>query len=285
VLVDAVMVESGKPRGLTGAFQSVQWGAIQIASVLVGEVGGYLAEQRALPAAFLLAASFPLLSLAMTAGFVHEAPARAEREVLRQTLSSIRRALGEREIWIVAGFIFFFNFSPSFGPALLFYQTDALHFDQQFIGHLGALSSVTAVGGAIAYAPLSRRIPLRRLINLSIGAGVVATLAYLGYRDRWSAVLIEAAFGAVGMITQLAFLDLAAKACPRHVEATFFALLMSVFNGGTQLSQNVGGRLYDWYGYAPLILISAGFTALAWALVPFVRIDRIEARARAAAGG
>ena len=84
------------------------------------------------------------------------------------------------------------------------------------------------------------------------------------------------------MITQLAFLDLAAKACPRHVEATFFALLMSVFNGGTQLSQNVGGRLYDWYGYAPLVLISAGFTALAWALVPLVRIDRIEARAREA---
>jgi MFS family permease len=280
VLVDAVMVESGKPLGLTGAFQSVQWGAIEIASILVGEVGGYLAERRALDTAFLLAASFPLLSLAMTTAFVRETPARAEREVVRETLMSVRRALAEREIWIVAGFIFFFNFSPSFGPALVFYQTDVLRFDQQFIGHLGAVASITAVGGALAYAPLSRRIPLRRLINLAIGAGVIATLAYLGYRDAWSALLIEAAFGCVGMITQLAFLDLAAKACPRHVEATFFALLMSVFNGGTQLSQNVGGRLYDWYGYTPLVLISAGFTALAWALVPLVRIDRIEARAR-----
>ena len=282
VLIDALMVENGKPLGLTGAFQSVQWGAIEIASILVGEVGGYLAERRALDTTFLLAAIFPLLSLAMTAAFVREAPARADRAVLRETLSSIRRALAQREIWIVAGFIFFFNFSPSFGPALVFYQTDVLRFDQQFIGHLGALASITAVGGALAYAPLSRRIPLRRLINLAIGAGVIATLAYLGYRDAWSALLIEAAFGCVGMITQLAFLDLAAKACPRHVEATFFALLMSVFNGGTQLSQNVGGRLYDWYGYTPLVLISAGFTALAWALVPLVRIDRIEVRAREA---
>ena len=66
---------------------------------------------------------------------------------------------------------------------------------------------------------------------------------------------------------------------PRHIEATFFALLMSVFNGGTQLSQNVGGRLYDWYGYTPLVLISAGVTALAWGLVPLVHIDRVEARA------
>jgi predicted MFS family arabinose efflux permease len=57
---------------------------------------------------------------------------------------------------------------------------------------------------------------------------------------------------------------------------------MSVFNAGSQLSQNVGGRLYDWYGYTPLVVISAAFTALAWVLVPFVRIDRIERRARAA---
>jgi len=285
VLVDALMVENGKPLGLTGAFQSVQWGAIQLASVLVGEIGGYFAEHRTIDTAFIVAGSFPLICFAMTLGIVRETPSPADRAALQETMRAIRRALGEREIWIVAGFIFFFNFSPSFGPALVFYQTDVLRFTQQFIGHLGALSSIAAVAGAFVYAPLSRLVPLRRLINWSIGAGVAATLAYLGYRDAWSAVAIEVVFGCIGMFTQLAFLDLAAKACPRHVEATFFALLMSVFNGGAQLSQNVGGRLYDWYGYTPLVLISAGFTALAWVLVPFVRIDRIEARARAAENG
>src|SRR5262249_52116272 len=93
---------------------------------------------------------------------------------------------------------------------------------------------------------------------------------------------IDTAFGAVGMVTQLAFLDLAAKSCPRRVEATFFALLMSVYNGGMQGSQIAGGYLYDWLGYTPLVLISSGVTALAWFLVPLVRIDRIEARAREA---
>jgi len=39
VLVDALMVENGRPLGLTGAFQSVQWGAIYAASILVGRVG------------------------------------------------------------------------------------------------------------------------------------------------------------------------------------------------------------------------------------------------------
>jgi len=283
VLVDALMVENGQPRGLTGAFQAVQWGAIYTASVLVGEVGGFLAERRGLRAAFVLAALFPLISFGMTLFVVHDPPARADRAAFRQTMATIRAALGERDLWLVAGFLFFWTFSPSFGPALLYYQTDVLRFSQQFIGHLGALGAMAAVGGAFIYAPLSRGVPLKRLINASIGAGVAGTLAYLLYRDTWSAIVIDTVFGGVGMVTQLAFLDLAAKACPRRVEATFFALLMSVFNGGTQSAQVVGGYLYDWLGYTPLVLISAGFTALAWFLVPLVKIDRIESRARAGA--
>jgi MFS family permease len=283
VLVDALMVENGKPRGLTGAFQSVQWAAIYTASVLVGEMGGYLAERRSLSATFLIAASFPLVSCLMALLFIRDVPARFDRAAFRETMTAIQEALAERDVWIVAGFIFFWTFSPSFGPALLYYQTDVLKFSQQFIGHLTALGSLAAVGGAFAYAPLSRKVPLKHLINLSIGVGVAGTLAYLVYRGPWSAVVIDSVFGGIGMVTQLAFLDLAAKSCPRRVEATFFALLMSVYNAGIQGSQVVGGHLYDWLGYTPLVLISASFTALAWLLVPLVNIGRIEARARLAA--
>jgi MFS family permease len=283
VLVDALMIESGKSRGLTGAFQAVQWGAIYMATVLVGELGGLLAERRSLHAAFVVCALFPLISFGMTLLVVHEPPARVSREAFRQTLAALRAALGERDLWIVAGFIFFWTFSPSFGPALLYYQTDVLEFSQQFIGHLGALGSLAAVAGTIIYAPLSRRVPLKPLINVSIGAGVAGLLAYLLYRGAGSAVVIDVVFGCVGMITQLAFLDLAAKACPRRVEATFFALLMSVFNAGNQSSQVVGGYLYDWLGYTALVLISSAFTAVGWFLVPLVNIDRIERRAQAVA--
>jgi len=281
VLVDALMVESGKPLRLTGAFQSVQWGAIITASILVGELGGYLAHHRKLHTAFLVSACFPLLSLLMTTFFVHEAP-KHDRGSFEETWTAILEAARERETWLVAGFILCWTFSPSFGPAFLFYQTDVLHFDQRFIGHLGALASVAGVAGAFIYAPLSRRVPLTRLINLSIGIAVVGTLAYLVYRDWISALIIDVLFGCVGMITRLSILDLAAKSCPRHIEATFFAFLMSVYNGGTQISENIGARLYDTYGYTPLVIVSTVTTAAVWLLVPFVRIDRIEAKARRA---
>ncbi len=284
VLVDALMVENGKPRGLTGAFQSVQWAAIYTASILVGEVGGYLAERRNLTVSFLIAAMFPLVSLVMTLFVVREEPAPPDREALRGAMAAIRGALRARDTWVVAGFIFFVMFSPSLGPALLYYQTDVLKFRQQFIGHLSALASIGAVVGALIYAPLSRRLPLTRLINVSIGLTVLSTLAYLVYRGPWSAAITDTLFGCVAMATQLAFLDLAAKSCPRHVEATFFALLMSVYNGGMQGAEIAGGYMYDRIGYVPLVLISAGFTALAWLFVPLVEIDRIEARAEETAG-
>ena len=283
VLTDAMMVERGRPLGLTGAFQSVQWACITLASVLVGELGGRLAETRSLREAFLLAACFPLISLGMGLSFVRETPTRADKAAFVQTWTAIRATLTGREIWIVAGFIFFFWFSPSFGPAFLYYQTDTLNFSQQFIGRLSALGAVSGVVGALVYAPLSRRLPLKHIINGSIALGVAATLAYLLYRDATSALLITLAFGPVSMIMNLAFLDLAARACPRHVEATFFAALTSVFNLGSRFSENVGARLYDVIGYAPLVYISAVMTALTWLLVPLVRIDAIEARAHAEA--
>jgi len=276
VLTDALMVETGRAHGLIGAFQAIQWSAIYTAAVLVGVLGGRLAETRSLGLAFLIAACFPLLSFTMASLFVHEKRARPDAAAFRETWSAVRAALGDRPIWVVAGFILFWTFSPSFGPALLFYQTDTLGFSQRFIGVLSSLGSASAVVGALIYAPLSRRLPLRRLITLSIGAGLAGTLAYLFYRDATSAIAIELVFGAVGMVVQLAFLELAAKACPRRVEGTFFALLMSVYNLGAQGSQVVGGYLYDWLGFTPLVLIGAVMTALAWPLIPVIRIEAIE---------
>jgi MFS family permease len=279
VLTDALMVEEGRPHGLTGAFQSVQWASITTASILVGALGGHLAETRELRLAFGIAACFPVISLIMVFVFIREPRRPFDPAALAETLAAIRVALTHRDVWTVAGFIFFYMFSPSFGPAFLYYQTDELGFSQRFIGTLSALNSGASVAGAIAYAPLARRMRLRPLLNWSIGVGVAGTLSYLLYQGHTSAVVIDTFFGGVGMIMQLAFLDLAAKACPRRVEATFFALLMSVYNAGQQLSQNVGARLYETVGFTPLVLISTAMTAAAWLLVPLLHVDRIEVQA------
>lgn len=280
VLIDALMVEHGRRLSLTGAFQSVQWAAIYSCSIVVGLAGGWLAERRQLATAFLLAAAFPLLTLVTATVVVREPRAPADRSAMRERWRDVLGALRSRDVWVVAGFIFFFTFSPSFGPGFLFYQTDRLGFGQQFIGTLASLQAFGSVLGAITYAPLSRRWPLRRTINVTIGLSAVGTLAYFAYRGPISAVVIDFTYGWVYMVTTLAFLDLAARVCPPHVEGTFFALLMSIYNAGVQGSQWSGGQLYDAIGFERLVVISVIATALAWVLVPFVGIEAIEARAR-----
>src|SRR5215475_4442351 len=211
VLTDALMVENGRPRGMTGAFQAVQWAAIYAASILVGLVGGHFAHKRELSTALAIAACFPLISVVMATAFVREGPAPRAAETFHETWQAIRAAARGREIWLVSGLIFFFNFSPSFGPAFLYYQTDVLKFDQRFIGLLDALGSVGYIAGAFVYAPVSRRLPLRTIIIWVIGLSAVATLGYLLYRGHVSAIVINVTFGVLSMVTQLAFLDLAAK--------------------------------------------------------------------------
>ena len=56
VLVDALMVETGQPLGLTGRLQSVQWTAVNVAMLLTGVVGGYLSGLGRQDAALLMCA-------------------------------------------------------------------------------------------------------------------------------------------------------------------------------------------------------------------------------------
>jgi predicted MFS family arabinose efflux permease len=198
-----------------------------------------------------------------------------ERQFL-ETWAAIRSAIGSRTLWIVAGFIFFYNFSPSFGPALVYYATDALHFSKLFLGTLDSLAYASGIIGSALYFAFSKSFSFNRLIHFAIAAGVVGTLAYLDYRDPVSAVTISLVFGGIGMFIQLTFLDLAARACPKKAEATFFALLMSVYNGATEISQITGGWLYDQVGFTRLIFISSGFTALCWLLVPLLKLEELE---------
>jgi MFS family permease len=281
VLTDALMVENGQRLGLTGPFQAVQWAAISLASILVGIGGGWLAQQKFLSATFFIATAFPVITLAMAIFTIREPRVEVGERRFREAWGAIRGAIGSRTLWIVAGFIFFYNFSPSFGPALVYYATDELHFSKLFIGTLDSIVYTSGIAGTAVYFAFSKSFPFKHLIYFAIAAGVVATLAYLGYRGQLSAVLLSLAFGSVSMFIQLTFLDLAARACPKQAEATFFALLMSVYNGSVQLSQITGGWLYDQVGFTRLIFISAAFTALCGLLVPLLKLEELEPERKA----
>jgi predicted MFS family arabinose efflux permease len=121
-------------------------------------------------------------------------------------------------------------------------------------------------------------IPMPWLIHGSIATGILATIAYWGYRDATSGVLISIAVGVVYAIGSLIQLDLAARVCRPDTAGTTFALLMSLTNLSSALSQGFGGSIYEAmaerWGYASafqmLVALGALFTAGCWLVLPFL---------------
>jgi MFS family permease len=284
VLCDAIMVQEGKPRGLTGRFQSVQWAAIYAASLVAGIGGGYLSAHVSYSRTFLLVAAFPAISFAASWYAVREPRSRFDRTTVAATLAAVRQGLRSGPLWRAAVFLFLLNFSPSFGVPLEYYMVDVLGISKIQLGLLATLGSGAAMAGAVLFGRYGRDVPLRRLLNAAIAIGVAGTLAYYGLVGWWSAVLLTVTVGFATIIAFLATMDLAARAVPTHAEGTFFAALMSVNNLATTGSAALGGWLYDVVGLNWLIAISAATTAACWLLVPWVKAEALAVPPRAGGG-
>jgi hypothetical protein len=79
-------------------------------------------------------------------------------------MRAVRAAVGSPPLWTAAGFIFLWNFSPSFGTPLEYYEVDTLGFSKIFLGILYSLGSAGAIVGAAIFSRLSGRVPMRRLL-------------------------------------------------------------------------------------------------------------------------
>lgn len=278
VMIDALMVEVGRPLDLTGSIQAIQWASISVAFALAQFAGGYLAAHTAPYTVFFLSTAFPLLTCLATLGLVSEPKSIFNRQSLSDTRDSLWHAAQSRPLWTVAGFLFFWNFSPSLGTPLLYYETDVLGFSKVFIGVLGTISNAAGIIGALAFFVYGQQFQLQNLLKLAVGLGVLSTFSFLAMVGPTSAVIIFFLFGLFSQMTHLAVLDLAARSCPIRAEGTVFALLMSCLNIGRSGANVLGGWLYDEVGFVALIVISAGFTALCWLIVPLLRnVTRHEA--------
>lgn len=279
-LCGALLVEVGQRHDASPRFVNQQWlwyNIAQMAAVLAaGGLLEVLPPLGALHAAAWLAGLAPLAVLACI-GLIREERARMDLPALRVRFGALLAAFRMRNLWLVAGFLFLYYFSPGFGTPLYFQMTDRLHFSQGFIG---VLSSVTAAGwilGGLLYRWKLQAMPLPMLLRLSIVAGVVSTLAYLALSGPVSAVAIWLAAGMAGMLATIATLSLAAESCPAGAEGFAFAGLMSIINLATPLADTIGSVLYEHVfdrTLAPLIVVSAAATGVVLLLLPLVVVRR-----------
>ncbi len=273
----ALLVENGQRFRASAAFINQQWLWFNIAVMVASLLGGGLIEMLspvgALHAATAIAALPPLAVVASSLSLVDEEPAHLDRREFRRALRGLLGTFRSRTLWLIAAFLFCYYFSPGFGTPLYFHMSDELHFSQGFIGLLSSVSAAGWIAGALIYRLWLRGMTTRALLNLSIVAGTLATLAFLGMTEQVSAVIVYFLGGVAGMIANVATLTLAAEHCPERSEGFTFAALMSVINLATPISDTSGAFLYDRVfnkQLAPLIMVSAAFTAFILLFVPLL---------------
>lgn len=262
-----LLVIRGQAEGANGRLAAVRAISQGAGEALSGSIGGFLAS-RAFgwtgvggAICFLAVATIVLLTLA------HEDPApRNPAPHLWKQFQEIRQS---RTLWMITGILFLVLIAPGFHTALIFYQTDVLHFSKQLIGNLTFINGLSGLVGACIYAILCRKLEIRYLLYSGITIYMLSTLSYLFYHSEIQALLIEAAGGFGIAMAGLPVLDLASRSCPIGLEATGYGLVLSMTNITLSLSDILGAHLYSNYHFAfsTLVLLNPLTTLLA---IPFI---------------
>jgi MFS family permease len=278
-LCGALLAENGQRFGLSSAFVNQQWLwfyiAILASSFMGGELVQHLSALGSLQAAAGMAAVAPVAMMLATLYLLDEEKTPINRAEMLRTLRSTVAALASGRLYVVAVFLFLYSFAPGFGTPLYYYMTDDLKFSQSYIGILGAIASAGWIVGALAHRWLLGAMSTKNQLYLSIVLGTASAASFLLLTNEVTAAIVNFANGVALMIATISTLTLAAEYCPSRAEGFAFAGLMSIINLADVFSGNAGAFLYEKVFHnqlAPLILVSAGTTAIAFVLVPLLRL-------------
>ncbi|MFH0985230.1 MAG: MFS transporter [Candidatus Omnitrophota bacterium] len=287
VVSDGLMVETGQSLDMTGQFQSIQWTAVYIAMIITSFAGGFVAELAqkgalSYKSIFGMTAVFPALTALIVLFLVRERPSAHLEQAAKRGL---REIFFHKDIWVLAIFLFLWNFSPSFGAPFFYYTVDTLKFTPSFLGILQAVTSVGGLLGSVLFGLAFAKFPIRKFLLIAIAVGVFATLSYFVYFVPWMvahpallksfALTMNFFLGAASAVIFLALLNLAARTSPQYAGGTVFALLMSFYNLGQMGSSALGGYLFSRIGLEPLILISAAFSLFVIFLIPHLPVGTV----------
>lgn len=291
VVADSIVVEESRGTARAADLQSAAWASRYGGAILASLAAGPALRSWGPSGVWLFSSALPLL-VAVASTFVEEKPP-SEIADPASAVRDLIKALSRPEIWRPAVFIFLWQATPSCGSAFFVFSTApdpvGLGFDPDFVGVASAASSVAGLAGVAAYNALYKEQPLSRVIKYtSLASAVLSCLPLvlvfhanrpLGIDDRLFALGDDVVQSALGEIGFLPLLVLAANITPPGVEGVLFAALMSLFNLGGIVSQELGSLLTaalhveqaDFSNLPALIVICAASSAL-----PLVCLDWVK---------
>ncbi|ALJ68578.1 folate-biopterin transporter [Synechocystis sp. PCC 6803] len=261
VIVDSLVVERAQRESLAqvGSLQSLTWGAAAVGGIITAYASGALLEWFSTRTVFAITAIFPLLTVG--AAFLISEVSTAEEEEKPQPKAQIKlvwQAVRQKTILLPTLFIFFWQATPSAESAFFYFTTNELGFEPKFLGRVRLVTSVAGLIGVGLYQRFLKTLPFRVIMGWStvisslLGLTTLILITHanraMGIDDHWFSLGDSIILTVTGQIAFMPVLVLAARLCPPGIEATLFALLMSVMNLAGVLSFEVGSLLTHWLG-------------------------------------
>lgn len=282
VIVDSLVVERARAESQAdaGSLQSICWGATALGSLITAYFSGLLLQHFTTRTVFLITAAFPLIVSAV-AWLIAESPMseRTNWSTAANQVKQLRQTVVQKSIWLPAAFVFIWQATPTADSAFFFFTTNELHFEPEFLGRVRLVTSFASLLGVWVFQRFLKTIPFRVIFGwstvLSAVLGMTTLLLVthtnrtLGIDDHWFSLGDNLILTVIGQIAYMPVLVLAARLCPPGVEATLFALLMSVSNLASILSYQLGAVLMRSLG-----ITQTNFDSL-WILVIIANVSTL----------
>jgi len=262
VIVDSIVVERARneSEAKIGSLQSICWGSSAVGALCTAYFSGLLLEYFTTRTVFLITASFPLI-VSSVAWFIAEQPIDKDVKKSNNTknqLLQIRQAITQKVIWLPTLFIFIWQATPNADSAFFYFTTNELHFQPEFLGRVRLVTSFASLLGVWAFQRYFKTVPFRIMFSWGIFVStalgmttlllVTHTNRLLGIDDHWFSLGDSLILTVIGQVVFMPVLVLSTKLCPSGIEATFFAVLMSVMNFGGTISYWLGSLMMKWLG-------------------------------------
>ncbi|KAJ0034954.1 hypothetical protein Pint_24793 [Pistacia integerrima] len=267
VVVDSMVVERarGESQSVSGSLQSLCWGSSAFGGIVSSYFSGSLVDAYGVRFVFGVTALLPLLTSGV-AVLVQEqrvvGPAWGQNlplggpgflESSKQNIIQLWGAVKQPNVFLPTLFIFLWQATPHSESAMFYFTTNKLGFTPEFLGRVKLVTSIASLLGVGLYNGFLKNVPLRKIFlgTTIIGTALGMTQVFLvtglnrkfGISDEWFAIGDSLIITVLSQASFMPVLVLAARLCPEGMEATLFATLMSISNGGSVLGGLIGAGL------------------------------------------
>ncbi|XP_021895838.1 folate-biopterin transporter 1, chloroplastic [Carica papaya] len=267
VVVDSMVVERarGESQSMSGSLQSLCWGSSAFGGIVSSYFSGSLVDSYGVRFVFGVTALLPLITSAVAVLVKEQRVVNSARgpnipwanrsflENSKEHVIQLWSAVKQPTVFLPTLFIFLWQATPHSDSAMFYFTTNKLGFTPEFLGRVKLVTSVASLLGVGLYNGFLKNVPLRKifLVTTILGTALGMTQVFLvtgfnrklGISDEWFSIGDSLILTVLGQASFMPVLVLAARLCPEGMEATLFATLMSISNGGSVVGGLIGAGL------------------------------------------